>query len=368
MLTRLYADNFRCLVNFELKFDRLNLLMGDNGAGKSAVFAVLRKLQSVIAGGESLKNLFTARSRSLLMDSLVQRFELNLVVAGLNLHYVLVLEHKEGGLKRCVIEESLVEEGLPLFIRLMDTVSLFNDDHTKESEFTFSPFLTAMNTVEPSNNNKKLTAFCKEVSNFVIASISPSHMKSTSQSEDSELDERMGNFVSWYRRLAQENMGAMSHLFSELRNVLSGFESFSFKDSGEDTKILKVLFDHATQKGKMTLNFAELSDGQRCLIVLYTLIHGLKGGGYSLFLDEPDNFVALREIQPWLAALEAECGQSFEQAVLISHHPEIINYLGSAGGRWLARDGVGPTRVTDKPPTTVDGLTLSETIARGWTE
>lgn len=367
MLTRLYADNFRCLVNFELKFDRLNLLMGDNGAGKSAVFAVLRRLQSVIAGGESMKSLFPNRSRSLLMDSLVQRFELEITIGELNLHYLLILAQQDGGAP-LVIAESLVEEGLPLFSRRIDTVSLFNDGHSQESEFTFSQYLSAMNTVEPSNKNKKLTAFREEISNFVIASISPSHMNQSSQTEDPDLDERMGNFVSWYRRIAQENMGAMSHLFTELRNVLPGFESFSFKDAGEDTKILKVLFDHATKNGKMTLNFSELSDGQRCLIVLYTLIHGLKGAGFSLFLDEPDNFVALREIQPWLATLEAECGQSFEQAVLISHHPEIINYLGSAAGRWLARDGVGPTRVTDKPPTTAGGITLSETIARGWTE
>ena len=32
MLTRLYVDNFRCLVNFELKFNRMNLLLGENGA------------------------------------------------------------------------------------------------------------------------------------------------------------------------------------------------------------------------------------------------------------------------------------------------------------------------------------------------
>jgi predicted ATPase len=37
MLKRIYVDNFRCLVNFELKLDRVNLLLGRNGTGKTTV-------------------------------------------------------------------------------------------------------------------------------------------------------------------------------------------------------------------------------------------------------------------------------------------------------------------------------------------
>jgi hypothetical protein len=54
-----------------------------------------------------------------------------------------------------------------------------------------------------------------------------------------------------------------------------------------------------------------------------------------------------------------------EQVVLISHHPEVINYLGAGHSIWLDRDGSGPTRVS-VPLVGADGLTLSETIARGW--
>lgn len=102
--------------------------------------------------------------------------------------------------------------------------------------------------------------------------------------------------------------------------------------------------------------------------MLYTLVFGLKGSGLSLFLDEPDNFVALREIQPWLSNLSDECGEGFEQAVLISHHPEIINYLGGSSGRFFSRDRNGPVRVHEVAPQITDGLNLAETIARGWDE
>jgi len=41
---RIYVDNYKCLVNFELSVGGLNLFLGPNGAGKSAVFEVLRML------------------------------------------------------------------------------------------------------------------------------------------------------------------------------------------------------------------------------------------------------------------------------------------------------------------------------------
>ena len=45
MLTRLYADNFRCLTNFELRLDETNVLLGPNGTGKTSVLDALRRMQ-----------------------------------------------------------------------------------------------------------------------------------------------------------------------------------------------------------------------------------------------------------------------------------------------------------------------------------
>ncbi|MBP0026917.1 AAA family ATPase [Roseofilum sp. Guam] len=44
MLKRIYVNNFRCLVNFELTVDSFSPFLGANGSGKTAVFDVLRKL------------------------------------------------------------------------------------------------------------------------------------------------------------------------------------------------------------------------------------------------------------------------------------------------------------------------------------
>ncbi|WP_228061118.1 MULTISPECIES: AAA family ATPase [unclassified Coleofasciculus] len=50
MLKRIYIDNFRCLVNFELDVNMINLFLGSNGTGKSTVFEVLQKIQAFVNG------------------------------------------------------------------------------------------------------------------------------------------------------------------------------------------------------------------------------------------------------------------------------------------------------------------------------
>ena len=156
----------------------------------------------------------------------------------------------------------------------------------------------------------------------------------------------------------------MIDLLSALKAALPGFDSLSLRESGEDIRVLKALFARPGGGKPLVLDFGELSDGQKMLIALYTLILGLKDERISLFIDEPDNFIALREIQPWLSNVADAMGESLEQVVLISHHPEIINYLGNAHGRWLERDAQGPVRVVEAP--NVEGISTAEIVARGW--
>ena len=164
-------------------------------------------------------------------------------------------------------------------------------------------------------------------------------------------------------------------MFKELKEVLPGFDSLSMVESGESARVLKAAFHSLA--GDQRLNrysFGQLSDGQRFLVALYSLLHLVEddrlaeGHRRSLFIDEPDNYLSLREVQPWLAQVVDACGEALEQAVIISHHPTTIDYLAGAKGRWFSRDGEGPARVGDKPKSNTGGLSLSEAIARGWEE
>ena len=242
MLTRLYADNFRCLVNFDLKLDRLNLLMGTNGSGKSSIFEVLRRLQQFLSGDCKIQRAFPFRELTRWQMKPLQRFELNLTIGEYAFTYGLTVEHEDLGAKCRVKEETLYEDDQPLYAFHMGEVQLFRDNHTAGPAYPYDWTLPAMAGIQSSKDNKKLTMFRKQIANLVVAGISPSQMENESREEAAQLSPRMENFVSWYRRVSQENLGAQMELFTALENVLPGFASFSFKDVGEESKVLKILF------------------------------------------------------------------------------------------------------------------------------
>jgi len=62
--------------------------------------------------------------------------------------------------------------------------------------------------------------------------------------------------------------------------------------------------------------------------------------------------------------LSDACGENLLQAVLVSHHPELLDYLGPEYGLWIERDPLGPARVKRLSDRVHNGLKLSEGIAR----
>jgi len=191
-------------------------------------------------------------------------------------------------------------------------------------------------------------------------------MSAESESEEPDPGDRMTNYASWYRFLSQERQSNVFDLTTKLREVLDGFQSFGLPQWGEKHRLLRLAFRPEGMTRDLTYDFDEVSEGQRVLVALYRLLYAFRDEGHTSCLDEPDKFVALREIQPWLMELQDTCLGGSGQAVLVSHHPEITNYLAPSCGFWLAREAEAPVRVTKLAGTGEEGLQLSEIIARGW--
>ena len=88
------------------------------------------------------------------------------------------------------------------------------------------------------------------------------------------------------------------------------------------------------------------------------------GRAGTLLLDEPENYVGLQLIQPWLVEL-ADAMRDEGQLFVISHHPEVIDYLAADHALLFERPGGGPTRVQHNPFDRNKGLKASELVARG---
>lgn len=372
MLKRIYIDNYKSLVNFEVQLNEINLFLGINGSGKSAVFEVLSLLQNFVCDRVSVENRFSFECKTRWQNSPYQSFELEVENDEGCYKYQLSIEHYKEGRNAKVKHERLFFENKPLLKLEEGEVHLYPDDFSEGPVYPADESLSAVGAVPDRPDNTRLTWFKKRLRNFIIVQVIPPIMSKGSPREIPYPSCYLENFISWYRHLSQDQ-GMAFRLISELKEVLPGFDAFRFESAGGEHRLLKVYFQNEQDQGVASTGyqFNELSDGQRMIIGLYTLLHAARSDhncGYSLCLDEPENFLALPEIQPWLIELYDRCSEGEMQSLLISHHPEFINYLlASPIGYWFERESNRPTRIRPiTAPKNEGGVPLSEIIARGW--
>ena len=394
MITRLYADNYRCFVNFELHLDALSLLLGMNGAGKSSVLDIVFALRELLGGRSAVngKAAFPPSTLTRWQSRNVQTFEMDVELEGSAYSYRLRVEHSREKRIARIQREHLTMNADTLFEFVDGEVQLYRDNLSKGPSFSSDWAVSSLARVTPGTDNRHLSRFQDFAQSIIVCGLQPGVFASESATEDDLLNRDGRNFVGWYRNLAQERPDLIAEYTKTMQDVLHGFRGIRLQKAGMDTRALMMVFHEANEE--YALRFGEVSDGQRTLVVLYALICLAVGQRHTLFLDEPMNFVALREVQPWLQELSDLCGESLSQAVLCSHHPEIVDYLGSDKGQLLRRESSGATRA-DRVATVLNGsgsdsgrkrselarraagfpehsrpadngLKLSELLARGW--
>ena len=377
MITRLYANNFRCLVAFEAAFDSFGVLCGPNGAGKSSVFDAIALLRNLgtgdgLLGGSGEMDVprleFTRWTEGTGKESRIQEFELSLGVDGHAFEYVIHLEQTADFEKPRVIHEKATCDGKALFERDLDRqklraeVRFFKADDS-QTGFPLDWRQSALAAIQPRGSIEKLSLLQEEVSKLLILRPNPRSMESESKVEAKHPDLSISNLTSWYRSLAQEQEWTDA-LRDALQDVWPDFRSFKLVDVGLNAKALQLRFEEEGGK-PILLFFNQLSDGERALIALYMLRAALDtGAARTVLIDEPDNFVGMPELQPWVLSMRGLLDDR-HQLIMISHHPEVLSSSGNANGRYLWRDNhTSPTRIG--PLKVPEGMSPAEAIARGW--
>ncbi|MBL8877999.1 MAG: AAA family ATPase [Phycisphaerales bacterium] len=368
MITRLYVNNYRCLVAFEAKFDSFGVLCGPNGAGKSSVFDAIRLLRNLGTGdgllGGSGEQDVPQLEFTKWLASTIQEFELSLSVDAHSFDYVLHIEQKADFEKPRVFREKAVCDGQTLFERELEGGVRFAKADGNQASFPLDWRQAALAAIQPRGRTiEKLALLQDAIAKLLILRPNPRTMESESKAEAKHPDLSIGNLTSWYRALAQEQDWT-DVLRDALHEVWPDFRSFKLVDAGLNTKALQLRFEGEGGK-PVLLYFDQLSDGERALIGLYMVRAALDtGAARTVLIDEPDNFVGLPELQPWVLSMRELLDEN-HQLIMISHHPEILSNSGEANGRYLWRDNhSAPTRIG--PLSIPDGLTAGEAIARGW--
>ena len=368
MLRLLRADNFKCLDGFELRLDGHALLMGLNGSGKSTVVELLDRLRRFWAAGDKSTDCFSGSTRTRWGSQRPQAFELHLETGGHPLRLRVELGPADPGQPVRIVEEDI--EGLDLSVHRRAGAPIeFGPGHVIQQQFLVPAELSVLPLLF--GNFAQLPGAALAIdraSSFIPFRIEPAIMETVVQAPSAELRFDGRNFSSWL--LARQRY--FSHTYQGISRraaeVLKGFVGFEFVPEGDQFRLITRW--RATARSGNGLNgvtwsydLGELSDGQRLILALSALVEIAAQRELALILDEPDNYVALQEIQPLLLSL---MDLPRVQLIVVSHHPEIIDLMAKDYGYVLAReDDLGPVRVKRWQAPHGTMLPASELVARG---
>jgi predicted ATPase len=370
MLERVYVDNYRCFVNFECRFSAKQLLLGPNGGGKTSLFQVLATLRDFCVHGVPPDNIFLGSTKTRWQNVPEQTFELDVSGNGGLYTFRLVVDSWGQPARPRVVTEEVLFSGKPVFRFAQGQVHLFNDKHEEKVKYPFDWFRSALATISEPPENTKLTWFRRWLGSLLFIMPDPHRMAaagSLAEREEAAPAASLGNFAAWYRHLRLESDDQA--LLRDLREAIPGFQSMDLKEAGFGNRYLLLTFSvdaSGTRQPTYPQFFYEISEGQRILVGLYTVLHFALRSGACVLFDEPDNFIALKEIQPWLDKVLERVEDDEAQVLIISHHPELINRLALPGGIVLDRPGGRHTRVTPFTDPAQTGLSPAELVARGW--
>jgi predicted ATPase len=370
MITRVYIDNFRTFSNFEVQLDRVNLLIGDNGTGKSTFVDILHSVVGLVVMEEPIENAFPPLSRTRWDSRSTQKVELDICINDGRYQYFVEVSHnlKE---ETVTLQREIVKfDTKTIFLYEDGSVRLHNNEGKLGAEFLFRGTRSFLPQLLARPENTLLTRFINSLRGAWLLKLNPINMNAESRSEAETLNSDGSNFASWYRHLSQDQ-GDLSRLYKRLGKVLPGFRKLRTASTGKSgrQRELFAVFSYSDSELQYEIDFEELSDGERATIILYCLLMEAENGNeadgnlMTLLLDEPENYVGLQLIQPWLVEL-ADATRNEGQLFVISHNPEVIDYLAADHALFFERPGGGPTRVRKDPFNRDLGLRASEQITQ----
>ena len=363
MLTRLYIDNFRCFVNFEYRPARRQLIIGRNGSGKSSLIDALFLIRQFVSLSKTTHEMFSFSNWTKWANSRTQTFEIEASLKNGRYAYRLELEFVGEPPRSRIAVERVEFEGRLVLDFTKGEVSLFSDGDAAPVVYPYEPDRSALATAR--HDNVILTEFKQWIGGLYCFRLNPFAMTLQADGEDLYPNLTLSNIAAWYRHLTQAHPNESYNLRSSLRAALDGLDALILEPAGENVRLLVA--DFVGQAGvHIRVGLNQLSDGQRCLICLYVILHFVLSRDCTVLIDEPDNFVALPEIQPWLMEVADMVDGGHGQIILISHHPEAINQWAPQCGVQLVRGGTNEAHIEPFKPEPSSPLPPSELVARGW--
>jgi hypothetical protein len=195
VIRRFYVHNFRCLENFELPIlgHSSLLLIGNNGAGKTAVGLALEILQRIARGTNRVDDLVKSKDLPGGRVDVPMRFEIEVDLDDQIYEYAIAIEFP-GGLKGTrVLHEKLAVGGNPIYTRerlqnqlessaLLDSLEL-TLHRGDETRFPIDSHLVALPILQEHSMGDPLFIFKQWLAHMLILRPIPSLISGDSNQE-----------------------------------------------------------------------------------------------------------------------------------------------------------------------------------------
>lgn len=377
MLKSFRVSNYRCIQDLKVEFDSINLLIGDNGSGKSTLFDALAAVRAFLVDHEPCDDVFSLESlpRWAVENEAKphQTFSIEFQLESKTLTYELEIEFDPANGSSRVSSERLSVNSDPLFTFHAGMAHTYRDNLSPVNVYRAEDKRSVMAGVPAAHDFKTMGWVKNQISNFHCIRIESPQISARSEKDAAVPDRSMSNFASWYRRALLQDSASGINFLQSIREVMPGLSSLDLRNLGQGVMLLESVFHTPGRIRRIAhrpgstyrLAFNELSDGQRSLICLYAILHFLIRDDATVWIDEPDNFVALPELQPWLNAVIDAVDANNSQVLIASHHPEMYNLLAPDHGIVLERSEAGPTTIRRYSADPESPLTPAERAARG---
>jgi hypothetical protein len=196
---------------------------------------------------------------------------------------------------------------------------------------------------------------------MIILSPVPSLINGESQGESLEPSRSGSNLAEWVTGLLSRFPAAYREVDEYLRSIMPDLSDIRNEPIGRNAKSLVIRF--ATDGATLSIDFTDLSDGEKCFFLIATVLAANEYYGPLLcFWDEPDNYLHLSEVQHNISALRRAFAKS-GQFIAAAHNEYVIDCFSSEN-----------TFVLDRPnhlfPTVIrplEGLSIAKNLIESMT-
>ena len=281
MITLIKVDNYKAFRHFEYRPRPFELLLGDNGSGKTSVFDALSNLRKHIVHGHSCRGLFPSSARTAWTDDLLQSYEMWISRDSEFFSYKLTLSLDPVSESSSVLEEEVRHGSIPLFQAKDKQATLYKNDGVVLAEFPVATDRSAIPGLGYRDETSDLNWFRDFVRAWFFVSPKPFPMRDEGRDQFTGPAAGLTELASWIRTLVKTEPSTLATVEAELTAAVDGFKQVRLVPLGSTSDLVMFDFRFGDSGREFSLRLSDLSHSRQRSNRLFSAAATMIGGFHA---------------------------------------------------------------------------------------